>query len=124
MNQCILIRMTNDERYLTAAEAAKALGVSQATLYAYVSRGLVRSEAASQGQRGRRYRRDDVDRLVARQQQRRNPERAAEQALSWGTPVLESGLTLIAEGRLYYRGQEAVALANNSTFEKVAELLW
>ena len=31
--------------WITAAEAARLLGVSRATLYAYVSRGFVRSEA-------------------------------------------------------------------------------
>ena len=111
-------------RTLTAAEAASALDVSLTTLYAYVSRGLIRSEAAGHGRRDRRYRRDDVDRLLARQAQRRQPDRAATQALSWGLPVLESAVTLIADGRLYYRGQDALALAQTHTFEQVAELLW
>ena len=30
--------------FLTATEAARRLGVSQPTLYAYVSRGMIRSE--------------------------------------------------------------------------------
>jgi citrate synthase len=115
--------MTNN-RYLTATEAAAELGISLPTLYAYVSRGLIRSEAAGGSRRDRRYRRDDVDRLRARQEQRRNPDRAAEQALSWGVPVLESALTLIADGRFYYRGLDAVELARTGTFEQVAELLW
>jgi len=38
--------------------------------------------------------------------------------------VLESALTLIAGGRLYYRGREAVELAKTSTFEQVADRLW
>src|SRR5579859_3336170 len=109
---------------MTAKEAAWALNVSVATLYAYVSRGLVRSEAAGGSRHDRRYRREDVERLRARQQQRRDPDRAAEQALSWGVPVLESSLTLIADGRLYYRGRDALALAQTATFEQVAELLW
>src|SRR5436190_856369 len=95
-------------RYLTAAEAAEVLEISLPTLYAYVSRGLVRSEAVGGSRRDRRYRREDVDRLLARQAQRRHPERTGEQALSWGVPVLESGLTLIANGGLYYRGQDAI----------------
>jgi len=65
-----------------------------------------------------------VERLLARRAQRRHPEQAAAQALSWGVPVLESALTLIADGRLYYRGQDALALARTSTFEDVASLLW
>ena len=110
--------------FLSAKEAAAELSISLPTLYAYVSRGLIRSEAAGSSRRDRRYRRDDVDRLRARQEQRRNPDRAAEQALSWGVPVLESALTLIVDEGLYYRGQDAVKLARTGTFEQVAELLW
>ncbi|MEP7357593.1 MAG: citrate synthase family protein [Anaerolineales bacterium] len=110
--------------YLTAQEAAAELGVSLATLYAYVSRGLIRSEAAAGSRRARRYRREDVARLKQRQAQRRNPARAARETLHWGLPVLESSLTLIADGRLYYRGQGAVGLAETAVFEQVAELLW
>jgi citrate synthase len=50
--------------YLTADEAAARLGVKPATLYAYVSRGLLPS--FRQGIRRRRlYRREDVERLLA-----------------------------------------------------------
>lgn len=114
--------------YLSAKDAAAALGVSVPTLYAYVSRGLVRSEAVGGSKRSRRYRRDDVERLKERQVQRRNPvqaaEQAAERALHWGTPVLESALTLIENGQLYYRGHNAVRLAETRSFEAVAALLW
>lgn len=114
--------------YLSAADAAAALGVSVPTLYAYVSRGLVRSEAVGGSRRSRRYRRDDVERLKERQEQRRHPgqaaERAAGQALHWGTPVLESALTLIENGQLFYRGHNAVRLAETHSFEAVAALLW
>jgi citrate synthase len=114
--------------YLSAPDAAAALGVSLATLYAYVSRGLIRSEAVGGSRRTRRYRRDDVERLQARQEQRRNParavEHAAEHALQWGTPVLESALTLIENGQLYYRGQPALRLAETHSFEAVTQLLW
>jgi citrate synthase len=100
---------------LTAAEAAAELGVSRATLYAYVSRGLLRSEAVP-GSRSRFYRADDVRRLRAR------PEPG--EALSWGEPVLSSAVTLIADGRLYYRGRDACALAMSTSVESVARLLW
>jgi citrate synthase len=113
-----------ENRVLSAHEAAQALNISVATLYAYVSRGLIRSEAAGKGQRQHYYRRDDVERLRAQQDRRRNPDRAAEQALSWGMPVLESALTHIADGRLAYRGQDAAALAEQGLFEHVAGLLW
>ena len=51
------------EEYLTAAEACALMGVKPATLYAYVSRGLLRSYR--QGIRRRRlYKRRDVDTLL------------------------------------------------------------
>ena len=61
-------------------EAIELLGVSRATLYAYVSRGRIRSEAVPGGNRRSRYARDDLERLVARPRERRNPARVAEQA--------------------------------------------
>lgn len=112
-------------RYLGAQEAAKELGVSVATLYAYVSRGLVRSEATTGGKRReRRYRTEDVKRLKERKEQRRNPARAAGSALDWGAPVMESAITLIADGRMYYRGHDAVDLSGDHSLEQVADLVW
>ena len=45
--------------YLSAREASAELAISQATLYAYVSRGLVRSEP-TEDSRSRRYRAEDI----------------------------------------------------------------
>jgi citrate synthase len=113
-----------ENRYLTAREAAGELGISTATLYAYVSRGLIRSEATGGKRRDRRYRAEDVGRLRERKEQRRDPARVARGALDWGTPVLESAITLIADGRVYYRGRDAVDLSGNCSLEQVAELIW
>lgn len=109
--------------WLSSKEAARRLGVSAATLYAYVSRGLLRSEASA-GQRERRYRADDVSRLKRRRQVGRKAEAIAANALDFGTPVLESSLTLIENGRLLYRGHDAVRLARSASLEQVAQLLW
>ncbi len=109
--------------WISSAEAARRLGVSPATLYAYVSRGLLRSEGTS-GQRERRYRADDVSRLKRRRDVGRKAESIAANALDFGTPVLESSLTLIENGRLYYRGHDATRLARGSSLEQVAQLLW
>src|ERR671936_76366 len=111
-------------RYLTAKEAAALLGVKEATLYAYVSRGLIRSEAISDAPRQRLYLAEDVQTLAARKVQRRDPAKVARDALHWGTPMLESALTLITENTLYYRGYDAIQLACAHTFEEVAALLW
>ena len=109
--------------WLSSKEAARRLGISAATLYAYVSRGLLRSEGTN-GQRERRYRADDVAQLKRRRDVGRRAESIAANALDFGTPVLESSLTLIENGHLFYRGQDATRLARNSSLEQVAQLLW
>jgi citrate synthase len=117
--------MKNENRaWVSATEAIELLGVSRATLYAYVSRGRIRSEATAGKTRNRRYARDDIERLRARTDERRNPEKAAEHALHWGLPILESAITLIAEGHIYYRGRDAADLARTSSVADVAALLW
>jgi citrate synthase len=113
-----------EERYLDAGRAAEELGVSLATLYAYVSRGMVRSEAVEGKGRNRRYRAEDVRRLKERKERRRDPDGVIEGALHWGTPVLESAITMIDGGGLYYRGRDVSALAGEKSIEEVAALIW
>ena len=110
--------------FLTAAQAAAALGVTRATLYAYASRGQLRSQAVGGTPRERRYYREDIDRLTERRSARRDPAGAAARGLHWGGPVLESGITLIHDGRLFYRGRDVEELAKTMTAEGVATLLW
>jgi citrate synthase len=115
-----LIDMT-DAAYLTATEAADALSVKVETLYAYVSRGLVRSEAGDG--RARRYRAVDIEHL--RRERQGDPSVVAAAALGFfGAPVLDSAITLIADGRLYYRGEDAARLAREASVRDVAALLW
>lgn len=112
------------QRTLSAQQAAKDLGIQLPTLYAYVSRGLIRSEAAGDDSRGRRYLAEDIAQLKARKKARRNPAQAVQEALHWGAPVLDSKLTLISDGSLLYRGHDAIALAGQASIEQVAGLLW
>lgn len=114
----------HEHPYLSARQAAATLGVSLPTLYSYVSRGMLRSEPVAGKPRSRRYRKEDVVRLADRKEFRKNPEKAASRGLHWGSPVLESALTLIQEGRLFYRGVDAMELARHATVEEVAALLW
>jgi citrate synthase len=109
--------------FLSAPEAAKRLGVSRQTLYAYVSRGLLRAHETSDP-RQRRYASDAVGKLAEDRRRGRRPKEVAKATLDWGMPVLESGITLIAGGRLFYRGIDAMALARDATLEEVASLLW
>ncbi len=109
--------------YLSASEAAAELGINVDTLYVYVSRGLIRSEPDGSSRR-RRYLAEDVWMLKQRKQHRRDPSKAAEEALHWGLPALESRLSVIHDGRLYYAGKDAVGLATTASVEQVAALLW
>ncbi len=111
-------------RYLSAKEACDRLNIKEATLYAYVSRGLIRSESLDSSTRQRRYLTEDVDRLAQRQEQRRDPAKVVEEALHWGVPLLDSAITLIADHRLYYRGYDVSELAQRQAFETVAALIW
>src|SRR3712207_4478851 len=85
---------------------------------------MVRSEAAEGGRRSRRYRAEDVRALKERKERRRDPEAVAEGALRWGAPVLESGITLVDGGRLFYRGRDVEGLAAGCSIEEVAALIW
>lgn len=110
--------------YLSAQEAAAKLGVSLATLYAYVSRGRVDSRPGADG-RSREYSADDIGRLIERRQAGRGAAQAAAHSLAWGLPVLETNISLIRPLGHYYRGQSAIALAESgATLEDIARLLW
>src|SRR6516165_4624262 len=105
---------------LTARETADRLGVKLDTLYAYVSRGRLRSVMVP-GTRERRYRSEDVEALlVARFGTRSPPTSDTEGSMS----PIGSSICLIDSGRFYYRGQDAVRLADRATLEDIAKLLW
>jgi citrate synthase len=118
------INMSPRAPWISAADASALLGVSRTTLYAYVSRGFVRSQATPGPSRERRYSRDDVERLQRRTDERRNPDKAVAHALQWGMPVLESAITLIDGHRLYYRGRDVLMLARSRSITEVAALIW
>ncbi|MEM7335726.1 MAG: citrate synthase family protein [Chloroflexota bacterium] len=113
-----------NNQHLSAKEAADMLNISLPTLYSYVSRKMIRSVEADSKRRTKRYLRADVERLLNRKLFRENPELAAETALDWGDPILESAITKIENGRFYYRGRDACELALSASFESVCHLLW
>src|SRR5690349_23496095 len=108
-----------DALYLNAREAATELAVSPATLYAYVSRGLIRSEPG-ESPRSRRYRAEDVRSL----KNRRSPLIETQGLKSADLPVMDSAVSTITEEGPIYRGVRAVTLAESATFEQCATLLW
>lgn len=108
---------------LSAQDAAAELGVTVATLYAYVSRGYVRSELAANG-RGRRYRAEDIQALRARRAPPESGEPDHEPRV-WDAPLLDSAITQMSAHGPVYRGALAVDLARSGArFEHVCEVLW
>ncbi|HLI43469.1 MAG TPA: citrate synthase [Acidimicrobiales bacterium] len=102
---------------ISVAEAARRLGVKQQTVYAYVSRGLLTSWRVP-GRRESRLDPVEVQRLAARQHGARGRAGRLE-------VVVDSNLTLLeAEGRLAYRGFDAVEASRTALFEQVAMWLW
>ena len=111
------------KKEISASEAAGILGVSMATLYSYVSRGLLHS--LKQGQaRNKVYALDEVLRLAARRSDAKHGGHPAQSAITWGLPLLETSISQIAHGALYYRGHRVEDLADWSTLEQTACLLW
>jgi citrate synthase len=107
--------MAGDE-WIGAGAATERLGVKHQTLYAYVSRGLIRSTPAP-GSRSSRYARADVERLAARAR-RRSAEGGPE-------IVVDSAITALdPAGRLSYRGWDATRAAVDAHYEQVAAWLW
>ncbi|MEU4620950.1 citrate synthase [Actinoplanes sp. NPDC023801] len=95
---------------LTTEEVAILLGVKPATVYAYVSRGLLTSRRNADGKNSL-FTKADVDNFLA--SRRRTT-----------TPGIQTGITLIRDGKLYFRGRDATVLARTSTYEAVAAFLW
>lgn len=110
--------------WLTRDQALAALGTKPQSLYASVSRGRVRTKADPFDPRRSLYAADDVARLARRRAGRRRSSAIAAEAIRWGDPVLDSAITTIAGQRLFYRGRDAIALAETASLEEVAALLW
>jgi citrate synthase len=111
----------SDGLYLSAREASAELAISPATLYAYVSRGLIRSEP-SPDSRSHRYRAEDIRDLKERRVP--SPEPRGFKSFDPDLPVLDSAISTITEAGAIYRGVNCVELAERDTLEHAATLLW
>ncbi|HUY39771.1 MAG TPA: citrate/2-methylcitrate synthase [Candidatus Binataceae bacterium] len=131
-------RTSDRAQMLTAAEAAGALGVKLGTLYAYVSRGWLKSYRRRIGRQAL-YRRSDIEALrgvVTPERGRRG--RSLPDASSWvtvaqpknsespapGVIVAESGVSSIIDGQLAYRGYPIQEIVEHACYEEVCLLLW
>jgi citrate synthase len=104
-------------RFVGAGEAARLLGVQRATLYAYVSRGLIERRVAVDG-RTSLYAVDDVESLASRARTRESVPRPSLDV------QIATAVTVLDESGVTYLGHDVAELARTSTFEQVAELLW
>jgi citrate synthase len=100
--------------WLGVDEAAHRLGVKPATLYAYVSRGVLARRRSTDGHS--LFDPAEVERLARRGRPRRTAG-AAEL-------VIESAITTLGEDRPFYRGRDAVDLAGRCELEEVAAWVW
>ncbi len=102
--------------YVGASEAARTLGVTKPTLYAYVSRGLVSREVAIDG-RTSLYDRDEIEALARRSRRREPTERPSIDV------QIATGITHLHDDSPTYRGHRVVDLIGTHRFEEVADLL-
>ena len=101
--------------WIGASEAAQRLGIKPASLYSYVSRGVLTPRRAADG-RASLFDAAEVAGLARRGRPRRAPGGA--------DLVIESELTEISDDHLRFRGYDAITLATSRSFEDVAGLLW
>ena len=102
---------------IRSTDAAAILGVSKATLYAYVSRGRLNRTTAPDG-RTSLFARDEVQQLAERSRRAPSGPRATIDV------QIASNITTIDEDALTFRGVDAIELAATRRFEDVAEFLW
>lgn len=108
---------------LTRNEVLELLNIKQSTLYAYVSRGMIKTAPHPDGRKSL-YHRTDVERVRSRKRGRPSQAAAAESTMHWGAPVVASAITQITASGPLYRGRSAVEAARTgASFESVAQLL-
>ena len=112
------------KEWIERDEAVRQLGVKPQTLYAYVSRGRLRMTPDPNDSRRSLYSAEDIAQMTTRQSRGRNPETIAASSMAWGEPAIETSLSTVHQGRLYYRGQDAIELARTASLEEIARLLW
>lgn len=109
--------------WIAAEDARERLGVRPQTLYAYVSRGRVQVRPDPKDPRRSLYRAADIAALSQRKSRSRKVAEVAAGAIAWGEPVMDSAITTVSGERLFYRGKDAIKLAETETLEAVARLL-
>lgn len=117
---------TSGDRWIGRGEALSRLGVKAQTLYAYVSRGRIAARPDPDDSRRSLYAVRDIARLTGHpvEDGEEAPRVVDRGAAARGEADLESSISVIASGRLFYRGLDAVQLSDAATLEDVARSLW
>ena len=117
---------TSGERWIGRGEALDRLRVKAQTLYAYVSRGRIAARPDPNDPRRSLYAVRDIARLTgdAVDDGDEAPRTAERGPAARGQADLESSVSVVASGRLFYRGLDAVQLSATATLEDVARGLW
>ncbi len=102
---------------IRSAEAARLLGVTQATLYAYVSRGKVSRQTAADG-RASLFSLDEIEELA------RTSRRAPLAPAPTIDVQITSRVTTLSEEGVSHRGRMLADLVEHHHYEDVAELIW
>jgi len=97
---------------LTAQEASAMLGIKPATLYTYVSRGLLHPLRHAH-RKANRYLLEELQSLKVRSSVRQGSGPVAAAAMRWGQPVIETSITEIDEDGPRYRGFLATDLVRH-----------
>jgi len=113
-----MMQKFNPKFYLSAEEAAKDLGISISSLYAYVSRGFIKSQSL-ENSRKKGYLRSDIEALKKKKQGFKDDPNF------YYPPNLQTAtLTKITEAGPLYRGVDAMSLARTESVESLACMLW
>ncbi|WP_277188140.1 citrate synthase family protein [Caballeronia sp. BR00000012568055] len=119
-----MIDSINVKNWMTQEQACDALGVRKQTLYAYVSRGQIEVQGDPEHANRKLYRASDIAALLKKRNTGRARKNIAASTMAWGEPIINTRVSTIARGRLFYRGKDAVLLASSATLEAAAGLLW
>lgn len=119
-----MIGIINVKIWITQEEACEALGVRKQTLYAYVSRGQIEVRWDPDHASRKLYRESDVAALVKKRGLGRAHKSIAASTMAWGEPIIDTRISTIVRGQLFYRGKDVLGLADHLSLEDVAQLLW
>ncbi len=108
--------------WLSTAQTAHRLGVKPATVYAYVSRGVLHNHRDPDTRRSR-FDAGEVERLAVRGRPR-DASRVRSLDLQIETAITQIAETGSGGHAIRYRGHDQSHLARTATFEQVAELIW